>query len=127
MPKLRINLNRNFASFASFANFASFASFASFGSFASSGSFAISQFRSFDTIQWVSPFGIRPNRFRQATLMVQQLSSQENGTKIILIGMLEVKDVNGMKAKKHYIIILIFLRNIKIIMIPMKNKKIGAV
>ena len=74
MLKLRINLNKNFASFASFANFASFASFAnfasfaSFSSFASSGSFAISQFCSFNTIQWVSPFGIRPNRFRQATL-----------------------------------------------------------
>lgn len=72
MPKLRINLNRSFASFASFANFASFASFASFGSF------AVSQFRSFDTIQWVSPFGIRPNRFRPATLgMIEEIREED--------------------------------------------------
>ena len=59
--------------------------------------------------------------------VVQQLSSQENEMKIILIGMLGVKDVNRMKAKKHYIIILILQENIKIMMILIKSGKIGTV
>ena len=43
---------------------------ASFGSFAILTGFAVSAFRRFGTILEVSPFGIRPNRFRQATLMI---------------------------------------------------------
>ena len=44
--------------------------------------------------------------------VMQQLSSQENEMKIILISMLEVKDVNGMKAKKHCIIIFFLISNV---------------
>src|SRR2546429_7575356 len=56
-------------------SFVSFGSFASFASFASFGSFTISQFRSFDTIQEVSPFNIRSNRLRQATLGPEKITS----------------------------------------------------